>query len=271
IRNLTSLKRLKISDCLLLGQKGEDWSFIAHVLVIDVDFQNQQEETISSGMHLAYLSFNPKFKINYWVFKESDLESESVCLLPEEELILQQPLQDLDYITDFVLVKSRTKIEGWWTNSDDDDDNEPHHLLLPSFPPYLSTLVINKCPNLTYMPPFPYLKERLELSGCSWKVLEQTMNMKMKMGAATTSTYFHLSQLQELRLEEINDLESLPEEWLRNLGCHNLTSLPQEICNLTSLTYLSISDCPLLRQRCKRQIGENLPFIAHVLIVYVDD
>ena len=89
------------------------------------------------------------------------------------------------------------KLKGWWRN-------EPHHLLLPS----LSELVIDKCPNLTYMPAFPYLKERLELSGCSWKVLEQTM--KMKMGAATTSTYFTLSQLQKLQLDKISNFDSLP-------------------------------------------------------------
>ena len=129
------------------------------------------------------------------------------------------------------------------------------------------------------------------------------MKMKMKMGAATTLTYFPLSQLQTLELRNMNDLESLPEEWLRNLvslrqlsiqwcdelvslpwigiltslqtlqlwSCSNLTSLPQEIRNLTSLKNLSISHCPLLGQRCKRQIGEDWPIIAHVLTVYVDD
>ncbi|XP_023884188.1 putative disease resistance protein RGA4 isoform X5 [Quercus suber] len=188
------------------------------------------------------------------------------------------------------------KLKGWWRNSN--DDNEPHHLLLPSFPPSLSELHISNCPNLTYMPPFPYFKKPLNLWRCSWKVLEQTM----KMGAATTSTYFPpLSQLQELLLEKMNDFESLPEEWLRNLvslrqlsirwcdglvslpwigsltslqsleiqSCHNLTSLPQEIRNLASLKSLSISRCPLLGQRCKRQIGEDWPFIAHVPLVEV--
>ena len=128
------------------------------------------------------------------------------------------------------------------------------------------------------------------------------MKMKMKIGAATTSTYFPLSQLQTLELEKINDLESLPEEGLQNLvslrqlsidrcdelvslpwigsltslqtlqiqSCPNLTSLPQEIRNLTSLKELSIWRCPLLGQRCKRQIGEDWPIIAHVPIVRVD-
>ena len=124
----------------------------------------------------------------------------------------------------------------------------------------------------------------------------------MKMGAATTSTYFPLSQLQQLQLYWMKDFESLREEWLRNLvslrqlsirwcdelvslpwigsltslqtlqiwSCPNLTSLPQEIRNLTSLKELSIRNCPLLGQRCKRQIGVDWPIIAHVPIVRVD-
>ncbi|KAL4600407.1 hypothetical protein ACB092_11G197500 [Castanea dentata] len=56
-------------------------------------------------------------------------------------------------------------LKGWWRNSDDDDD---------AFPPSLSRLTLIDCPNLTSIPPFPYLKESLFLWSCSWKVLEQT-------------------------------------------------------------------------------------------------
>ena len=186
-------------------------------------------------------------------------------------------------------------LKGLRRNSD--DDNEPHHLLLPSFPPCLSQLKIRKCPNLTSMPSFPYLKEVLQLHSCSWKVLEQTM----KMGA-TTSTYFPLSQLQILELVQINNLESLTEEGLWNLvslrelyiercdglgslcwigtltslqklsiwRCPKLKSLPQGIRNLTSLKQLTIIECTLLTQRCKRHIGEDWPIIAHVPCVIVD-
>ena len=42
----------------------------------------------------------------FLIVAESDLESESVCSLPEDELILQQPLQDLDYITGISLFHS---------------------------------------------------------------------------------------------------------------------------------------------------------------------
>ena len=42
----------------------------------------------------------------FLIVAESDLESESVCLLPEDELILKQPLQDLDYSTGVSLFHS---------------------------------------------------------------------------------------------------------------------------------------------------------------------
>ena len=123
----------------------------------------------------------------------------------------------------------------------------------------------------------------------------------MKMGA-TTSTYICLFQLEDLELYQINDWKSLPEERLQNLisirelyikrhdglgslpwigiltsllslniwECPKLTSLPQGIRNLTSLKQLTIIECTLLTQRCKRHIGEDWPIIAHVPCVIVD-
>ena len=68
IRSLTSLTELKITDCPLLRQRckrqiGEDWSIVAHVPRVILDYENQQEETIFSGTHLSY---NPKLKIKYF-------------------------------------------------------------------------------------------------------------------------------------------------------------------------------------------------------------
>ncbi|KAK7848301.1 putative disease resistance protein rga1 [Quercus suber] len=164
-------------------------------------------------------------------------------------------------------------LKGWWRNSGD-DDNEPHHLLLPSFPPSLFHLQIGRCPNLTYMPLIPDLTLKGSIIyGCPLLVLEQTM----KMGAST-STYFPLSQLEDLELYWINDLKLLPKERLQNIislrelyikrydglgslpwigiltsvlslniwECPKLTSLPQGIHNLTSLKELGIDNCPNL-------------------------
>jgi hypothetical protein len=154
-------------------------------------------------------------------------------------------------------IRNCPNLKGWWRK---DYDNEPDHLLLPSFP-CLSQLEIGNCPKLTSMPPFPYIKESLKLSFTSSKVLQQTMKMgtRQRASTATTSTSssscFPLSQLQSLELTEVNDLESLPEEWLGNL---------------TSLQRLVIRGCPILGQRCQRQTGEDWPNIAHVPYVEVD-
>uniref|UniRef100_A0A2N9GEU2 R13L1/DRL21-like LRR repeat region domain-containing protein n=1 Tax=Fagus sylvatica TaxID=28930 RepID=A0A2N9GEU2_FAGSY len=120
-------------------------------------------------------------------------------------------------------------LKGWWRK---DYDNEPDHLLLPSFP-CLSILWIINCPKLTSMPLFPYLKERLFLFGTSSKVLQQTMKMgtRQRASTATTSTStsssscFPLSQLQSLDLRGVNDLESLPEEWLGTSHHYNVLKL----------------------------------------------
>ncbi|KAM3684880.1 hypothetical protein ACJW31_11G076300 [Castanea mollissima] len=193
-------------------------------------------------------------------------------------------------------------MKGWWMK---DDDNEAEHMLLPSFPRLLK-LGIYQCPNLTSMPKFPFLKEELQLYKASSKVLHQTMNLVPKQSPSTSSSCnFPLSELESLSLSNVSDLELLPEEWLQNLvslrklfiilcdglgsstcrkwignlkllqslfirNCPNLTSLPREIHELKSLEHLTIIDCPLLRQRCLRQTGEDWPNIDHSPYLIVD-
>ncbi|KAB1225342.1 putative disease resistance protein RGA3 [Morella rubra] len=114
---------------------------------------------------------------------------------------------------------------------------DPHLLL--SFP-RLSTLKIIDCPMLTSMPTFPSVEEELELSNVSFKLLQQTIMMNKVAKAqrstptaiASSSTRVAsptpLSKLKRLKLCGIRDLETLPEEWMRNLS---------------SLKYLSIICC----------------------------
>ena len=54
----------------------------------------------------------------------------------------------------------------------------------------------------------------------------------------------------------IHNLTSLQELGIDN--CPNLMSLPRGSRNLT-FKKLEILDCPLLRQRCERQTGEDWP------------
>uniref|UniRef100_A0A2N9GEH4 Rx N-terminal domain-containing protein n=1 Tax=Fagus sylvatica TaxID=28930 RepID=A0A2N9GEH4_FAGSY len=157
--------------------------------------------------------------------------------------------------------------EGWWrrdivdaaTTTSISSDQYQQHISLPSFP-CLSYLDIWNCNNLTCMPLFPYLEEKLELVNTSFKPLQETMAMTMNMSAtsslpSSSSSSPPLSKLKSLTLRRIQDVDSLPEELLKNLtslqrlcisNYPNLTSLPEGIGNLTSLQSLDISDCPNL-------------------------
>jgi Leucine-rich repeat (LRR) protein len=152
-------------------------------------------------------------------------------------------------------------------NSDGDNSVEimtetpmTEHFLLPSFP-CLSTLEIYDCPVLTSMPMFPHLERELVLMNTSSKPLQQTMMMNMPAPQSLTTTTIGsssstpLSKLKFIKLDSIADLETLPEEWLKNLTsleslriykCHKLNSISQGIQHLTALRDLEIGSCPEL-------------------------
>jgi Leucine-rich repeat (LRR) protein len=165
-------------------------------------------------------------------------------------------------------------LKGWWrrrrhssveVNSDGDNSVEitaitsmTEHCLLPSFP-CLSTLEIRNCPMLTSMPMFPHLEKELFLWLTSSKLLQQTMMMNMAAPQSSTPTTIGsssstpFSKLKFIELYSIADLETLPEEWLKNLtsleslrisNCHKLNSISQGIQHLTALHELKIEDCP---------------------------
>jgi Leucine-rich repeat (LRR) protein len=167
-------------------------------------------------------------------------------------------------------------LKGWWmrgrhssveVNSDGDNSVEitavtsmTEHCLLPLFP-CLSTLEIVSSPKLTSMPMFPHLERELVLRNTSSKLLQQTMMMNMAAPQSPTPTTIGsssstpLSKLKLIELAFIADLETLPEEWLKNLTsleslrifcCRKLNSISQGIQHLTALHKLEIGDCPEL-------------------------
>ncbi|KAK9138008.1 hypothetical protein Sjap_008602 [Stephania japonica] len=92
----------------------------------------------------------------------------------------------------------------------------------------------------------------------------------------------HLTKLKVLVIDNFDGLIDLPE-WLKNLvsleylaiwSCENLIHLPpfEAIQCLTSLTYLEIKNCPLLKHRCDKETGgEEWNKISHIPTIKIDD
>ncbi|XP_042954986.1 disease resistance protein RGA2-like isoform X2 [Carya illinoinensis] len=150
------------------------------------------------------------------------------------------------------------KLKGWWRRSDsyNVDVNTTDHALLLF--PRLSELIILRCPMLTSLPMFPHLEEELYLHIASWKPVQQTITNASSSSASSTPIAFSsapLSKLKKITLEQIEDLETLPEDGLQNLislqqltivDCQRLKSLSQGVQYLTALQNLELTDCPLL-------------------------
>uniref|UniRef100_A0A2N9HJ32 Uncharacterized protein n=1 Tax=Fagus sylvatica TaxID=28930 RepID=A0A2N9HJ32_FAGSY len=160
-----------------------------------------------------------------------------------------------------LILENCPNLKGWWRRDIVDvatttSTSSDQHISLPSFP-RLSYLEIQNCSNLTCMPLFPCLKEKLILFNVSSKPLQQTMAMTMNMSAtsslpSSSSSSPPFSKLKCLSLDSIQDIESLPEELLQNLTsleylqiclCPRLKSLPQFMQHLTSLKTLIIDRC----------------------------
>jgi len=147
--------------------------------------------------------------------------------LPSLKKLSLQNLRALEYISndgndvsslslERLVLDRLPKLRGWWRMREaattEHESHETHHRLplYPSFP-CLSHLIISRCPMLSLMP-----------------VVAQ--------GSETThfpsSPFSDLSKLKYFCLERLEQLESLPEEWLQNL---------------TSLEKLDIRKCCKLR------------------------
>ena len=179
-------------------------------------------------------------------------------------------------------------LKGWWrrdkgneatmTSTISSSSTNHYHQHMPYFP-CLSSFYFWDCPKMTWMPIFPNLEKELWLKNSSLKALEETIGIgrasSFPSSSSSSSSSFSppLSKLKFLRLFEIEELESLPEEWVKNLTslqrleiwrCPNLTSLPKGMSHLTSLQRLEIAGCPQLEQRCEKENGEDWDKISHI-------
>ncbi|PNY09456.1 CC-NBS-LRR resistance protein [Trifolium pratense] len=86
----------------------------------------------------------------------------------------------------------------------------------------------------------------------------------------------HMTTLQSLTLSDLPNIESWPECFenltslreLRIYVCPKLACLPTTIQHLSGMKTSSICGCSDLEMRCRKQIGEDWPKIAHV--EYID-
>ena len=129
-----------------------------------------------------------------------------------------------------------------------DHRQHQHNQSLPSFP-CLPSFSISNCPNMTSMPLFPNLGERLHLSNVNSKLFP----------SSSSSSSSHLSKLKSMTIGNLPDVVSLPDGWVSNLI--SLESLYISSCkelnlgsdvdgmewrHLNRLTALYFSDLPKL-------------------------
>ncbi|XVF83139.1 hypothetical protein PTKIN_Ptkin16aG0109600 [Pterospermum kingtungense] len=84
----------------------------------------------------------------------------------------------------------------------------------------------------------------------------------------TSLSIFHLPNLKVLDDKGFQHLTSLRD---LNIGsCPRLQSMPPKSL-LTSLSYLRIRDCPLLKEGCEKEKGKDWPNISHIPVIEIDD
>jgi hypothetical protein len=123
-----------------------------------------------------------------------------------------------------------------------------------------------------------HLEENIDVTSLPEGMLRNLLSLK----TLRLSKFLKLTQLpnepsspalEHLIIDCCRKLESLPDQiWegsrsLRTItiiNCNALRSLPEGIRLLTSLKVLTISGCPILKERCKEETGEDWYKIAHI-------
>ncbi|KAH1064626.1 hypothetical protein J1N35_029613 [Gossypium stocksii] len=103
-----------------------------------------------------------------------------------------------------------------------------------------------------------------ELSGAELE-MESFPDEHMLPSSVTSLTISDLPNLKFLDNKAFQHFTSLCELIIDS--CPKLQSMPEKSL-LTSLSYLSINNCPLLRKRCKKKKGKDWPKVSHIPVVH---
>ncbi|XP_062079287.1 putative disease resistance protein RGA3 [Humulus lupulus] len=210
--------------------------------------------------------------------------------LPNLKVLVVDELMKLEYIleksspieskTPFPSLKelqltNLPELKGWRKGASENVEEETTFTCL-------SKLVVENCPKLTSMPPFPCLEELLVLQNTSWEPFKRTTlfklralhiidmpdgdhNMWQSLPSLRSVTLDHLADindhlerlqqvtsLQQLHIWRCDKLEEIPS-WISKVKtlktisiklCPNLLISPEGINLLTSLRKVEIEDCP---------------------------
>nr|XP_048329719.1 putative disease resistance protein RGA4 [Ziziphus jujuba var. spinosa] len=151
-----------------------------------------------------------------------------------------------------IYFESLPNLKGWYRREDEEGGQANHSSSTSTISfPRLSEFIVYGCPRLTFLQLSPHLKS-LTVGKNNWKPFQQAIMANIGISSLSSSSSLSFSNLTDLGLYEIEDLQCL-HEWFQNLTsiqvlvlarCHNLKCLFPGIQHfVSSLQELRICAC----------------------------